>query len=55
LQALTHPWIQSVTDRLIEELTADNQGKNNSMDIAKLALQGLEHFRKYDEKLESAS
>ena len=55
MQALTHPWIQGVAEKLIAELTADGEGENNSMDIAKLSLQGLEHFRKYDEKLESAS
>jgi hypothetical protein len=55
MQALTHPWIQGVADKLIAELEADAEGETSAMAIAKLSLQGLEHFRKYDDKLESAS
>jgi len=46
MQALTHPWIQGVSDKLIDEIKADNAGENNSFDIAKLSLQGLEHFQR---------
>ena len=50
MQALTHPWIQGVAERLTAELKADNAdnekpGENNAFDMAKLALQGLEHFQ----------
>jgi len=48
MQALTHPWIQGVAEKLTAELKADNaekSGENNAFDMAKLALQGLEHFQ----------